>query len=366
MEKLQKNIFYQFNDIDLLKQALTHRSVSKKNNERLEFLGDSILGCVISRELYQRFPLIDEGQLSRLRSYLVRGQTLAKLAKTIKLSETLVLGQGELKSGGFRRESIQADAFEAILGAIFLDSDYLTVSSVVLELYKEVVDRVRSSETDVILNLTTGMGGDLEIGSGKNPLDVGPNTDMANIMERIANAEQCLPEICSLDCGSLNFGDNTMLAVNTPNDIRKAAKRLKEIDVKPEIEAFDLGNMWFGTQLVKEGLIKDPPLFQICLGIPWGAPATPSAMKAFVDIMPEGSHWSGFAISKMEMPYVAQTILLGGNVRVGLEDNIYLKKGVLASNAQLVEKAIRIITDMGATTLTPEETRQKLKLKKHK
>jgi len=174
-----------------------------------------------------------------------------------------------------------------------------------IELYKEVVDRVRSSGTDVVLNLTTGMGGDLEMGSGKNPLDVGPNTDMANIMERIANAEQCLPEICSLDCGSLNFGDSTMLAVNTPSDIRKAAKRLKEIDVKPEIEAFDLGNMWFGTQLVKEGLIKDPPLFQICLGIPWGAPATPSAMKAFVDIMPEGSHWSGFAISKMEMPYVA-------------------------------------------------------------
>jgi len=140
MEKLQKNIFYQFNDIGLLKQALTHRSVSKKNNERLEFLGDSILGCVISRELYQRFPLIDEGQLSRLRSYLVKGQTLAKLAKTIKLSETLVLGQGELKSGGFRRESIQADAFEAILGAIFLDSDYLTVSSVVLKLYKDLLN----------------------------------------------------------------------------------------------------------------------------------------------------------------------------------------------------------------------------------
>jgi len=140
MDKLQKNISYQFNNIDLLKQALTHRSVSKNNNERLEFLGDSILGCVISRELYQRFPLIDEGQLSRLRSYLVRGQTLAKLAKTIKLSETLVLGQGELKSGGFRRESIQSDAFEAILGAIFLDSDYLTVSRVVLKLYKDLLN----------------------------------------------------------------------------------------------------------------------------------------------------------------------------------------------------------------------------------
>ena len=140
MDKLQKNISYKFNNVELLKQALTHRSVSKKNNERLEFLGDSILGCIISRELYQRFPLIDEGQLSRLRSYLVRGQTLAKLAKTINLSETLVLGQGELKSGGFRRESIQADAFEAILGAIFLDSDYLTVSGVVLKLYEDLLN----------------------------------------------------------------------------------------------------------------------------------------------------------------------------------------------------------------------------------
>jgi len=142
MDKLQKNISYKFKNIDLLKQALTHRSVSKHNNERLEFLGDSILGCVISRELYQRFPLIDEGQLSRLRSSLVKGQTLVKLAKIINLSETLVLGQGELKSGGFRRESIQADAFEAILGAIFLDSDYLTVSSVVLKLYDNLLNDV--------------------------------------------------------------------------------------------------------------------------------------------------------------------------------------------------------------------------------
>ena len=140
MEKLQKNINYHFSDAALLKQALTHRSVNKNNNERLEFLGDSILGCVISHELYHRFPLVDEGQLSRLRSSLVRGQTLAKLAKSINLSETLLLGQGELKSGGFRRESIQADAFEAILGAIFLDSDYVTVSAVILKLYDELLN----------------------------------------------------------------------------------------------------------------------------------------------------------------------------------------------------------------------------------
>jgi ribonuclease-3 len=147
MEKLQKNIDYHFSDAALLKQALTHRSVNKNNNERLEFLGDSILGCVISHELYHRFPLVDEGQLSRLRSSLVRGQTLAKLAKNLNLSETLVLGQGELKSGGFRRESIQADAFEAILGAIFLDSDYLTVSAVILKLYDELLNEASPDDS---------------------------------------------------------------------------------------------------------------------------------------------------------------------------------------------------------------------------
>jgi len=147
MERLQKNIDYSFNNIDLLRQALTHRSVGKQNNERLEFLGDSVLGSIISRELYQRFPSIDEGQLSRLRSHMVRGQTLAKLAKQINLSEQLILGQGELKSGGFRRESIQADAFEAVLGAIFLDSDYLTVNKVILKLYKELLDEANPDDS---------------------------------------------------------------------------------------------------------------------------------------------------------------------------------------------------------------------------
>ncbi len=147
MERLQKNIDYIFNNIDLLKQALTHRSVGKQNNERLEFLGDSVLGSIISRELYHRYPSIDEGQLYRLRSHMVRGQTLAKLAKQINLSEQLILGQGELKSGGFRRESIQADAFEAVLGAIFLDSDYLTVNKVILKLYKELLDEANPDDS---------------------------------------------------------------------------------------------------------------------------------------------------------------------------------------------------------------------------
>ena len=234
------------------------------------------------------------------------------------------------------------------------------------DLYKEVVDRVRSSETDVILNLTTGMGGDLDMGKGKNPLEFGPMTDMTNIMERIANAEEFLPEICTLDCGTLNFGDDTQIVVNTPKDLRAAAKRLKEIKVKPEIEAFDLGNMWFGAQLYKEGLLSDPPMFQMCLGIPWGAPATTLSMQAMKDIMPKEAIWSGFAISKNEMPFVAKTVEMGGNPRVGLEDNLYLSKGKLATNAQLVEKAIGIVNDLGFTTLTPEETRKKLKLVRQK
>ena len=152
------------------------------------------------------------------------------------------------------------------------------------ELYKEVVDRIRSSGTDVILNLTTGMGGDLDIGQGNNPLEFGPMTDMANVMERISSVEQFLPEICTLDAGTLNFGDSSVITVNTPNDLRKAAKKLMEIKVKPEIEAFDLGNMWFGAQLYKEGLLSDPPMFQMCLGIPWGAPATTLAMQAMKDL----------------------------------------------------------------------------------
>ena len=147
MDKLQKNFSYEFNDIGLLKQALTHRSVSKNNNERLEFLGDSVLGCVVSEELYRRYPLIDEGQLSRLRSHLVRGQTLANLAKTLNISESLTLGHGELKSGGFRRESILADAFEAILGAIFLDSDYLTVKNIILELFVDLLNQARPEDS---------------------------------------------------------------------------------------------------------------------------------------------------------------------------------------------------------------------------
>ena len=235
-----------------------------------------------------------------------------------------------------------------------------------LEYYKEVTDRIRSSGTDVVINFTTGMGGDFEIGEGKDPLNpIGQNTDMIHALDRLEQVEELLPELCTLDCGSLNFGDSNMMFVHTPIQLRAAAKKMQELGVKPEMEAFEMGHLWFANQLYKEGLIDDPPLYQICLGIPWGSPADTNSMKAMADMIPDEGMWAGFGIGRTQMPMVAQAVILGGNVRVGLEDNLHLEKGVFASNAQLVEKAARIVGDLGAKILTPEEARQKLKLKKH-
>jgi uncharacterized protein (DUF849 family) len=229
-------------------------------------------------------------------------------------------------------------------------------------LYREVVERVRSSDTDVVINLTAGMGGDFEVRDDE-PSKAGPGTDMVGALERLVHVEDLLPEICTLDCGTLNFGDGNMIYVSTPKYLRAGAKRIRELGVKPELEVFDTGHLWFAKQMLKEGLLAEPPLFQICLGIPWGAPADTTSMKAFVDQLPPNCHWAGFGISRMQMPMVAQAVLLGGNVRVGLEDNLFLEKGVFASNGQLVEKAIKIIQLMGARPLTPVEARRKLGLR---
>jgi uncharacterized protein (DUF849 family) len=228
------------------------------------------------------------------------------------------------------------------------------------ELYAEVVERIRSSGTDVVVNLTAGMGGDL-YPSEENPALGGPGTDMVGPLERLAHVEALLPEICSLDCGTLNFGDSVY--VSTPAYLRVMAERIKELGVKPELECFDTGHLRFAKALIDEGLIESPPLFQICLGIPWGAPADTAAMKNMVEMLPAGAIWAGFGISAMEMPMAAQAVLLGGHVRVGLEDNLYLERGVFASNGQLVEKAIKIVELMGARVLNPAEAREKLGLK---
>jgi uncharacterized protein (DUF849 family) len=228
-------------------------------------------------------------------------------------------------------------------------------------LYREVVERVRSRNVDVILNLTAGMGGDFELGE-QDPKIAGPNTDLVGPLERLVHIEELRPEICTLDCGTLNFGDGNLIYISTPTYLRAGARRIRELGVKPELEVFDTGHLWFASQMHKEGLLDDPPLFQFCLGIPWGAPADTTTMKAMKDNLPAGAIWAGFGIGRMQMPMVAQAVLLGGNVRVGLEDNLYLGKGVFASNGQLVEKAIKIIELLGARALTPAEARRKLNL----
>ena len=230
-------------------------------------------------------------------------------------------------------------------------------------LYREVVDRVRSSGVDIIVNLTAGMGGDLDIGPGEKPMSFGSGTDLVGPLERLAHVEALMPEICTLDCGTLNFGDGDLIYVSTPKMLRAGAKRVMELGVKPELEIFDTGHLWFAKQMLKEGLLKEPPMFQFCLGIPWGAPADTVSMKAMRDNLPEGAIWAGFAIGRMQMPMVAQAMLLGGHVRVGLEDNLYLEKGVYASNGTLVDRAVKIIELLGGRPLTPAEGRKKLGLR---
>ncbi len=230
-----------------------------------------------------------------------------------------------------------------------------------LEWYQEVVERVRASSTDVVLNLTAGMGGDF-MPDKDDPGKGGPGTDMANPDERLAHVKKLLPEICTLDCGTQNY--STTAYVSTPEMLREMAKIIQELGVKPEIEVFELGQIWFAKQLIKEGLIDEPPLFQLCMGIPWTAEANAENMLALRNMLPENSVWAGFGISRMQMPMVAQAMILGGNVRVGLEDNLYLKRGVLASNGQLVERAVEIIERLGGSIMSPQQTREKLGLTK--
>jgi uncharacterized protein (DUF849 family) len=230
-----------------------------------------------------------------------------------------------------------------------------------LEYYREVVDRIRTSGTDVIINLTTGMGGDLIVDDA-HPSVAAPGSDMIPALERLEHIEALRPEMCTLDCGSMNFSDGDYVAVVTANQLRSMAARVQELGVKPELEVFDTGHVRLANKLVEEGLIDGAPVFQLCLGIPYGAPADTRTMAAMVDLLPPDAVWAAFAISRMEMPIVAQSVLLGGNVRVGLEDNLYLRRGVFASNAQLVEKAVGIVEALGARTLTAPEARAKLGL----
>ena len=232
-----------------------------------------------------------------------------------------------------------------------------------VDLYREVMERIRARNKDVIINLTAGMGGDVEVGSGARPLDFGPGTDCVGPEERLVHIKELQPELCTLDCGTLNFGDGNTIVVQTPAQLREQAKLIMSYSVKPEMEIFDSGNLWFARQLVAEGLIEDPPLFQLCLGIPWGAPYDSETMAYQKAQLPAGAVWAAFGIGRNEFPAVAQAVLLGGHVRVGLEDNLYVERGVFASNGTLVEKAVKVIELLGTRAASPDEGREILKLK---
>ena len=232
-----------------------------------------------------------------------------------------------------------------------------------VNLFKEVVERIRDNETDVVINLTAGMGGDW-VPSEENPSMPGPGTDMIGPEERLAHVKEIHPEICSLDCGTMNFGNGNEIYISPPGYLREMASMIQEWGVKPELEVFELGQIRFAKQMIKEGLINEPPMFQICLGIPWGAEQTVDSMKVMKDELPNNASWASFGIGRMQMPMAAAAVAMGGNVRVGLEDNLYLEKGVPASNDQLVTRVIEIIQRMGSRVLSPKETRDKLKLKK--
>ncbi|MCV0427545.1 MAG: 3-keto-5-aminohexanoate cleavage protein [Roseibium sp.] len=234
-----------------------------------------------------------------------------------------------------------------------------------LDLYREVTDLIRAADVDVVLNLTAGMGGDIVFGSAEAPFPVNAGaSDMIGASERMAHIAQCLPEICTLDCGTMNFAEADYVMTNTPGMLRAMGGMMTELGVKPEIEAFDTGHLWFAKQLVNEGTLASPALVQLCMGVPWGAPNDLNTFLAMVNAVPIDWVWSAFSLGRDQMPYAAAAVLAGGNVRVGLEDNLFLEKGVLATNAQLVEKAVKIVEGMGARIIGPEDVRVNLGLKK--
>ena len=233
-----------------------------------------------------------------------------------------------------------------------------------LDYYREVTDRIRDAEVDVVLNLTAGMGGDIVFGGVEKPLPAVAGTDMIGATERVAHIAECLPEICTLDCGTMNFAEADYVMTNTPGMLTAMGRMMTEMGVKPEVEAFDTGHLWYAKQLVADGVLEPDVLVQLCMGVPWGAPDDLNTFMAMVNNVPDTWTFSAFGLGRNQMAYVAAAILAGGNVRVGLEDNLWLEKGVLAENWQLVERAGTIIENMGARVIGPAEVREKLGLVK--
>jgi len=234
-----------------------------------------------------------------------------------------------------------------------------------LDLFREVKDRIRDADTDVVLNFTAGSGGDVTFGPSDAPLPLNDTeTDMISAEDRVAHVADCLPEICTLDCGTMNFGNGDYVMTNTTNTLRDMAARMTALGVRPELEVFDTGHLWFAKQLVEDGLIEDPVLVQLCMGVPWSAPNDIATFMAMVTALPEHWTFSAFSIGRDAPMYPGLAIAAGGHVRVGLEDNLYVSKGVKATSADLVEMAANVVVNSGARLQTPAEVREKLHLQK--
>jgi len=231
-----------------------------------------------------------------------------------------------------------------------------------VDLYREVFARIREKNEEVVINLTAGMGGDLLLGPDKDPLAFREGTDLVGGRERLDHVRALGPEICSLDFGSLNFGDGGDVYVSTPDMLRIMAREVGELGVRPELEVFDTGHLWLAETLIAEGLLAAPYWIQLCLSIPYGAPMDVGILNAMVGRLPEAAEFTAFGLGALQMPMVAQSVILGGHVRVGLEDNLYLGKGVRATNAQLVERAVEIIENIGSSVQSPAQARETLAL----
>lgn len=232
-------------------------------------------------------------------------------------------------------------------------------------LYRAVVERIHQSEVNPVINLTAGMGADLVLGGRDSPLPPAPvGTDMVGALERLVHVEELRPEICTLDCGTMNWGAHSeYILVNTSAMLRAMAARVQELGVRAELEVFDAGQLVMVHELIEEGLIGDLPLIQLCMGISYGAPDDPTTLMALVHRLPPRAVYSAFSIGRMQLPYVALAPLVGANVRVGLEDNLYLSRGRLATNAELVQRAVEILERIGVRVMSPDEVREKLALK---
>lgn len=233
------------------------------------------------------------------------------------------------------------------------------------DLYRETVERIRASNVDVVINLTAGMGGDLTLGSAERPLPVAEvGTDMAGATERLDHVRALRPEICTLDCGTMNFGEGDYVMTNTTATLKEMARQIQDLGVRAEIEAFDTGHLWQAKSLIDESLMDDPVMVQLCMGVPWGAPPDLNTFMAMVNNVPDSWTFSAFSLGRRQMEYVALAAIAGGNVRVGLEDNLYLGRGQLASNADLVGRAVEILDRIGYSIKGPDQVRDELQLVK--